>query len=72
MDWQVKLVRFLIEGGTQGRRQQDLIQQAGGTIRDMEVIAFLRLLAAGKKAQKYVLPGQIAVWRATKLIEKLD
>jgi hypothetical protein len=72
MDWQVKLVRYLIEGGTRGRRQQELIALAGGNVRDGEVIAYLRLLAAGKKAQKFVLPGQVAVWRATKEIEKLS
>jgi len=70
-DWQVKITRFMIEGGTQGRRQSDIIKKAGGNIRDGDVIAFLRTLAADKKAQKFILPGQIAQWRATREIEKL-
>jgi hypothetical protein len=71
-DWQVKITKFLIDGGTQGRRQSELIAKAGGNIRDGEVIAFLKILAADKKVNKYILPGQIAQWRATTNIEKLS
>jgi hypothetical protein len=72
IDWQVNVTKHLIDGGTQGRRQSELISKAGGNIRDGEVIAFLRTLAADKKANKYVLPGQIAYWRATSNIERLS
>jgi hypothetical protein len=71
-DWQVKITKHLIEGGVMGRPQSELIRKAGGNIRDGEVIAFLRLLAADKKAQKFILPGQKAYWRATTEIEKLS
>ena len=71
MDWQVKLTKFLIEGGTVGRRQSALIAKVANAAGDGEVVAFLKLLAQDRKAQLYVLPGQIKVWRATKEIEKL-
>lgn len=71
LHWQVKVCQLLIDGGTQGCRQSELIKKAGGSIRDGEVIAFLRMLAAEKKAQKFILPGQVAFWRATSEIEKL-
>lgn len=72
MDWQVKITKLLIESGVTGCRQSDLIKRAGGNIRDGEVIAFLKLLASEKKAQKYILPGQIPFWRATTNIERLN
>ena len=71
MDWQVSITRYLIEGGLQGRKQSDLIKKAGGNIRDGEVVAFLKLLASEKKADLYVLPGQIKWWRATSGIQRL-
>jgi len=70
MDWQVSVTKFLIEGGTVGRRQSELVSKAKGA-GDGEVLAFLRLLAQEKKAQMYVLPGQVKQWRATAEIEKL-
>jgi F0F1-type ATP synthase delta subunit len=71
MDWQATIVRTLIDSGTRGRRQSELIAKVGKKAGDQEVIAFLHLLAQEKKAQMYVLPGQVKQWRATKEIEKL-
>ena len=72
MDWQPAVVKYLISGGVMGRSQASLIAKAGGHIRDGEVIGFLRILAEDKKAQKYILPGQVPWWRATTNILKLS
>jgi hypothetical protein len=71
-DWQVKVVQHLIGGGAMGRPQSELIAKAGGNVRDGDVRAFLMTLAAERKVQKYILPGQKTYWRATSEIEKLS
>ncbi len=71
-DWQVKVTQMLIEAGTQGCRQQDLIAKAKNKAGDGDVIAFLRMLAADKKVDKYILPGEVTQWRATTNITKLE
>jgi hypothetical protein len=72
MDWQVKVTRHLIEGGVMGRPQSELIAKAGGNAHDGEVRAFLMTLAADRKVQKFILPGQKVFWRATSEIERLS
>jgi hypothetical protein len=71
VDWQVRITQLLIAGGTTGVRQGELISKVKKDAGDGEVLAFLRVLAAEKKVQKFILPGQIAVWRATSNIERL-
>ncbi len=71
-DWQVTVVKMLIENGTQGCRQSTLISKTSKYAGDGEVIAYLKMLAAEKKVQKFILPGQVVQWRATTNIEKLE
>jgi hypothetical protein len=69
-DWQVSITKYLIEGGTQGRRQSAIIVRANGKVDESDVIAFLMSLAAERKVQKFILPNGVIQWRATSNIEK--
>lgn len=68
MDWQARLVEFLINGGTVGRRQSELISRVSTKVDDREVLSFLNSLMSEGKVQKFILPGAVIQWRATRSI----
>jgi hypothetical protein len=65
MDWQAKLTEWLINAGTVGRRQSELISRVSTKVDDREVLSFLNSLLAEGKVQKFILPGGVIQWRAT-------
>ena len=69
-DWQFSTVKFLIEGGTQGRRQSAIMARVSQKVDEGEVIAFLMSLAAERKVQKFIIPPGVITWRATTNIER--
>lgn len=76
-DWQVDLVEYLINGGTVGRSQTELIKRASNKVNAPDVNAYLHALASERKVQKFIVSDgfkwskQEIVWRATTEIHNM-
>lgn len=58
-DWQVDLVEYLINGGTVGRSQAELIKRASNRVNASDVIKYLYALQSERKIQSFaVAPKQ--------------
>lgn len=68
-DWQGTIVRMLINGGTTGLKQGELLVRVGREVTGAQLTEFLNTLLMEHKVQKFRVPiarGQPAiVWRAT-------
>jgi len=77
MDWQSKLIEFLIEGGVIGRKQAQIVTKFDAFATAKRLEQELEFLAADDRVQKFNIPAsgrrggrRFTVWRATtKILE---
>lgn len=73
VDWQLRVVNYLIDGGTTGRKQSDVQNWVTVYVRAAELVEYLNILWMEGKVQRFQVPhaqGTGTVWRATtKILE---
>lgn len=65
IDWRQRATTYLIDGGTVGRRESDVIKCVARYTDATGVQAFLTSLVLERRAQKFQLPDGTTQWRAT-------